>query len=242
MPRSRRNRVITLSNVTKKDKETKTKNFDNLSDNLLKFKRVVLLNLSNINSNNLKELRTQWDNDTLAEEDRSKLVVSKKKMIIKNLDIYKEEFAKLDKLSNILQKQHEKNATYGILYTNYDYKTVVEFFDSYLKKDFAKNNSKSPLTFDIPKGVVYSRGGFIPVENDIPMAHSLEPTLRNKYKIPTSLKDGKIVLETDYHVCDEGQTLSVVQCLILRQFGIAESEYKVEIMGSYDKETQDISK
>ncbi|OBA28811.1 hypothetical protein HANVADRAFT_21011 [Hanseniaspora valbyensis NRRL Y-1626] len=242
MPRSRRNRVITLSNVTKKDKEAKTRNFDDLSENLLKFKRVVLLNLSNINSNNLKELRKQWDSETLAEEDRSKLVVSKKNMIIKSLENHKEEFANLEKLIAILQKQHEKNATYGVLYTNYDYKTVIEFFDSYLKKDFAKSNSKSPITFNIPKGVIYSRGGFIPVEDDIPMAHSLEPILRNKYKIPTSLKDGKIVLDTDYHVCEQGQTLNVVQCLILRQFGISESEYKVEVMGAYNKEAEEICK
>ncbi|XBW37154.1 hypothetical protein QEN19_002732 [Hanseniaspora menglaensis] len=242
MPKSRRNRVITLSNVTKKDKDAKTRNFDNLSDNLLKFKRVVLLNLSNINSNNLKELRKQWDNETLVEEDRSKFVVSKKNMIIKSLENHKEEFANLEKLTSLLQKQHEKNSTYGILYTNYDYKTVVEFFDSYLKKDFAKSNSKSPLTFKIPQGIVYSRGGYIPAEEDIPMAHSLEPTLRNKYKIPTSLKDGKIVLDAEYHVCEENQTLNVIQCLILRQFGIAESEYKVEVMGCYNKETQEIAK
>lgn len=240
MPRSRRNRVITLSNVTKKDKEAKTKNFDNLSENLLKFKRVVLLNLSNINSNNLKELRKQWDNETLEEENKSKFVVSKKNMIIKNFDNYKEEFTNLDKLNQKLKNTHEKNATYGILFTNYDYQTVVDFFESYVKKDFAKSNSKSPISFTIPKGVVYSRGGFIDHNDDIPMAHSLEPTLRNKYKIPTSLKDGKIFLDNDYFVCEKNETLNVVQCLILRQFGIAESEYKVEIMSTYDKDTQNL--
>ena len=240
MPRSKRNRAITLSNVTKKDKETKTKNFDNLSDNLLKFKRVILLNLSNINSNNLKELRKQWDNEDLEEENKSKLVVSKKNMIIKNFDNYKEEFVNLNKLNQKLKNQHEKNATYGILYTNYDYKTVVDFFESYVKKDFAKSNPKSPISFTIPGGIVYSRGGFINQEDDIPMAHSLEPTLRNKYKIPTSLKDGKIVLDTEYFVCEQNETLNVTQCLILRQFGIAESEYRVEVMAAYDKETQDL--
>lgn len=75
----------------------------------------------------------------------------------------------------------------------------------------------------------------IPEEEDVVMSHSMEETLRNKYKIPTKIKSGKIWLEEPYLVCEEGDVLDVRQALILKQFGVALSEFKVPLIAVYDK-------
>ena len=89
---------------------------------------------------------------------------------------------------------------------------------------------------------MYSRGGQVPVEDDVPMVHSLEPTLRNKYNIPTRIQAGKIVLDNPYLVCTEGEKLDVRQALILKQFGVAAAEFRVKVTGYYDNSTSTVKK
>ncbi|KAM9910537.1 hypothetical protein OXX69_004386, partial [Metschnikowia pulcherrima] len=107
--------------------------------------------------------------------------------------------------------------------------------------DFSRAKSASPIDFTIPEGIVYSRGGQISNEEDVPMSHSLEETLRNKYKIPTKIKSGKIYLSEPFVVCRKGDTLNVTQALILKQFGVAASEFKVKMIAYYDVETNKIT-
>ena len=65
------------------------------------------------------------------------------------------------------------------------------------------------------------------------MSHSLEETLRNKLRVPTKIKAGKIVLDEPYVVCNEGEVLDVRQAMLLKQFGVAASEFKVPVLGYY---------
>ena len=56
----------------------------------------------------------------------------------------------------------------------------------------------------VPEGIVYAMGGEMATEEDVPMAHSLEPELR-KLNMPTSLTKGKITLQNPYTVCKGGR-------------------------------------
>jgi len=76
--------------------------------------------------------------------------------------------------------------------------------------------------------MVYSMGGEIAEEDDIPMAHSLEPELR-KLNMPTSLKKGKITLDNPYTVCKEGDVLDSRQTRLLKLFGVATSDFTVQL-------------
>ena len=121
----------------------------------------------------------------------------------------------------------------GLLFTNEDPETVDAYFKAYSKQDYSRAKSKAPIDFIIPQGIVYSRGGQIPIEEDVPMSHSLEETLRNKLRVPTKIKAGKIVLDEPYVVCNEGEVLDVRQAMLLKQFGVAASEFKVPVLGYY---------
>ena len=72
-------------------------------------------------------------------------------------------------------------------------------------------------------------GGEIDPEQDVPMAHSLEPELR-KLNMPTSLTKGKITLENPYTVCKEGGVLDSRQTRLLKLFGVATAEFTVKLL------------
>ncbi|CCD22543.1 ribosome assembly factor MRT4 NDAI_0A03860 [Naumovozyma dairenensis CBS 421] len=228
MPRSKRSKLVTLAQTDKKGRENKERIFDEIREALDTYRYVWVLYLDNVRTPVLQEIRTAWAG--------SKLIMGKKKVLAKALgekreEEYKENLSKLAKLCTGMT---------GLLFTNEEVDTVKSYFEAYVKLDYSRPNSRAPLTFVIPEGIIYSRGGQIPIEDDIPMVHSLEPTLRNKYEIPTKIKAGKITIDTPYSVCEKGDKLDVRQALILKQFGIAESEFKVKLAAYFDNETSTV--
>ncbi|GMM57418.1 Mrt4 protein [Maudiozyma humilis] len=227
MPRSKRSKLVTLAQTDKKGRANKERIFDEVREALDSHRYVWLLLLDNVRTPVLQEIRTAWAG--------SKLLMGKRKVLEKALgntreNEYKENMYKFTKLCN---------GVTGLLFTDETPETVEEYFKAYEKADFSRPNSKAPISFTIPEGIVYSRGGQVPVEDDIPMVHSLEPTLRTKYEIPTKIKAGKITLDAPYVVCQEGETLDVRKALILKQFGIAAAVFKVKLAGYYDNETSE---
>ncbi|CAI5760485.1 unnamed protein product [Candida verbasci] len=223
MPRSKRSKLVTLSNTEKKTKEDKTRLFDDIRSALDEYKNLFILKLDNIRTPILQDIRNNWTG--------SKIILGKKKVIQKALgETIEEEYKQdLHKLSKTLSE----NFLPGLLFTNEDKSTVEDYFGTFVKNDYSRIKTKSPIDFTIPEGIIYSRGGQISIEEDVPMSHSLEETFRNKYKIPTKIKSGKIWLDEPFEVCKKDDILNVTQTLILKQFGIAASEFKIPLIGSY---------
>ncbi|SCU89665.1 LANO_0D05908g1_1 [Lachancea nothofagi CBS 11611] len=230
MPRSKRSKLVTLAQTDKKGRENKERIFDEIREALDSFRYVWVLHLDDVRTPVLQEIRSSWAG--------SKLIMGKRKVLGKALgqqreDEYKENLSKLTK--------HCAGVT-GLLFTDEEPKVVQEYFQSYVRADYSRPKSKAPLTFEIPAGIVYSRGGQIPTEDDVVMVHSLEPTMRNKFKIPTKIKGGKISIESPFLVCEKGETLDVRQALILKQFGVAAAEFKVKVAAYFDNETASVEK
>lgn len=74
-----------------------------------------------------------------------------------------------------------------------------------------------------------SRAGEIAAEDDVEMAHSMEPELR-KLGMPTSLVKGKITLQNEYEVCKEGKVLDSRQTRLLKLFGVAMAEFRIKLI------------
>ena len=123
--------------------------------------------------------------------------------------------------------------------TSHPPEIVTEWFESFVKTDFPRAGTVAPLTFTIPAGTVYSRGGQISVDKDAPVPHSLEPTLR-QLGMPTRLQKGIITLDAEYVVCKRGDILDSKQTRLLKHFGIACSEFKVKLIGYWNKKNGDV--
>ncbi|AOW30209.1 mRNA turnover protein 4 [Candida albicans P57072] len=224
MPRSKRSKLVTLAQTEKKGKENKTRLFDEVRSALDTFKYIWVLQFDDIRTPVLQDVRNDWVG--------SKLILGKRKVLQKALgetieEEYKDNLHQLSKLCEGLP---------GLLFTDESPETVEAYFKAYSKQDYSRAKSRAPIDFTIPAGIVYSRGGQISIEEDVPMSHSLEETLRNKLKVPTKIKAGKIILEEPYVVCNKGDVLDTRQALLLKQFGVAASEFKIPILGYYDGE------
>ncbi|ABN67835.1 predicted protein [Scheffersomyces stipitis CBS 6054] len=230
MPRSKRSKLVTLAQTDKKGKENKTRIFDDVRSALDEFQFVWVLQLDDVRTPVLQDIRSDWSG--------SKLILGKRRVLEKALgdtpeEEYKDNLHKLSKTCTGLP---------GLLFTNETPETVQAYFTAYSKADYSRAKSKAPIDFTIPEGIVYSRGGQVPIEEDVPMSHSLEETLRNKLKVPTKIKAGKITMNEPYVVCHKGETLDVRQALILKQFGVAASEFKVNVVAYYNNENSEVTK
>jgi mRNA turnover protein 4 len=117
----------------------------------------------------------------------------------------------------------------GLLFTSRDPGSVIAHFSAFTETDYARAGTPATRSFTIPAGTVYSRAGEVGAADDVPMAHSMEPELR-RLGVPSRLERGKVVLEGEYEVCREGQVLDSRQTRLLKLFGVATAEFKVQLV------------
>ena len=113
---------------------------------------------------------------------------------------------------------------------------MLSYFADFQPADYARSGTLSSRSFTIPSGTLYSRAGEIPEEEDVPLAHSVEPSLR-KLGVPTRLVKGRVQLENDFLVCQEGEVLGSGQTALLKTFGIAAATFKVQLVACFNRET-----
>lgn len=143
-------------------------------------------------------------------------------------------------LPNLSKLTEHLNGNVGLFFTSRDPQEVIEYFAAYSETDFARAGVTATQTFTVPAGVVHSRGGELPDDDDVPLPHSVETTIR-KWGMPTRLDKGKIVLDIPYTVCKEGEVMNSHQTALLKMFGVAMAEFKVDLLAYYSKATESVT-
>ncbi|XP_063798205.1 mRNA turnover protein 4 homolog [Pseudophryne corroboree] len=212
MPKSKRDKKVSLTKTAKKGLQVKQNLIEELRKCVDTYKYLFVLSVENMRNNKLKDVRSAWKH--------SRLFFGKNKVMILALgkgpcDEYKDN---LHKLSKCLKGE------VGLLFTNRSEKEVKEWFNQFKETDFARAGNKA--TF----GVVLDEG---PLEQ---FTHSMEPQLR-QLGLPTTLKKGVVTLLSDYEVCKDGDTLTPEQARILKLFGYQMAEFKVLIKSMWEAET-----
>ncbi len=185
MPKSKRAKVVHLSKTEKKGKELSIRLFASVRASADQHKYCFVFAVENMRNTYLKELRTQFAGSRLANYLHSLLVsvqltklyrifFGKTKVMAKALGLTPEE----EHLPNISQLAPYLNGNVGLFFTSQNPQTILSFFQSYNQIDFARAGTPASRDFTVPSGVVHSRGGEVTVEEDVPMPHSLEATLR----------------------------------------------------------------
>ncbi|EMC97843.1 hypothetical protein BAUCODRAFT_31850 [Baudoinia panamericana UAMH 10762] len=230
MPKSKRARVVHTSVVQKKPSKEKSASLYSAiraaADN---FAHIFVFSVANMRNTYLKDVRQHFALD-------GRLFFGKTKVMAKALGSSAEDehAPGLAKLSGYLK------GSVGILCTNRAPKEVLEFFEGYVEVDYARAGVTASRTFTIPAGVVYSRGGELPVEDDVPLPHSLEVMVR-KWGMPTRLEKGRVMLDQEYTVAEEGRELNSHQTALLKLFGVAMAEFKVQVLAYWSAATQDVT-
>ncbi|CAN6659258.1 ribosome assembly factor Mrt4p [Trichomonascus vanleenenianus] len=229
MPKSRRTKLVSLTQTDKKTRADKERIGDEIREAVDKYAYTWVFGVNNMRNTFLKNIRQDWAG--------SRILFGRTRVMQKALGRTPEEEHRdnLHKLAAVL------GGDVGLLMTDETPEVVKEYFDAFVKSDFARAGVVSPVEFVVPAGIVYSTGGQAAAENDVPMAHTLEPTLR-QLGMPTRLKQGKIELENEYVVCKAGETLTGRQTRLLKQFGVVAAEFKVNLLAYYDRDAETVNK
>ncbi|KAK3692896.1 ribosomal protein L10-domain-containing protein, partial [Podospora appendiculata] len=223
MPKSKRSKVYNLTQVDKKTKEQKDKLFENIRECVGTYQYCFVFRIDNMRNTYLKDVRHELKD--------SRLFFGKTKLTARALGSTPETAHAdgIDKLTKYL------SGSVGLLFTNREPSSITEYFSSLTQVDFARSGTVATRTFTIPCGVVYSTGGEVAVENDVPVPQSLEAELR-RLGMPTRMVRGKVVLGEEngdgepYTVCKVGQTLDSRQTRLLKLFSVCTSEFKVQLL------------
>ncbi|KAF2198457.1 mRNA turnover protein-like protein 4 [Delitschia confertaspora ATCC 74209] len=228
MPKSKRAKVVHLSKTDKKGKELSLKLFANVQEAADNFKYIFVFSVENMRNTYLKQVRTEFSD--------SRIFFGKTKVMAKALGITPAE----EHLPNLSALTKYVDGNVGLFFTNREPKEILEHFSSFSETDYARAGVAATQTFTVPAGVVHSRGGELPEEDDVPLPHSQEVTVR-KWGMPTKLVKGKVMLEEPYTVCKEGQVLNSHQTALLKLFGVAMADFKIDMKAYYSAATESVT-
>ena len=230
MPKSKRARIVHTSAVQKKSfKEKSVALLEAVRNAADTYQHIFVFSVENMRNTYLKDVRQEFGND-------GRLFFGKTKVMAKALGSSEE-----DEYAPGLSKLGEwVRGDVGLLCTNRGVEGVLEFFEGYVEMDFARAGITASRTFVVPAGVVYSTGGEQPVEDDVLLPHSLEQTLR-KWGMPTRLDKGRIMLDQEFVLCEEGKVLDSNQTALLKLFGVAMAEFRIRVLAHWSAATQEVT-
>lgn len=255
MPKSRRAKVFHLTQVSKKTRENKEKLFENIRECIPNYQHCFVFSVDNMRNNHLKDVRKELSDCRYASPSpsppirlllllltyRSSIFFGKTKLTARALGSTPEEAQSpgLDKLTPYL------SGTVGLLFTNRAPETITEYLTSLSPIDFARAGAKATRTVVIPPGVLFSTGGQVPEEHDVPVSHTLEPELR-KLGMHTRMVRGKVVLGDEgqidgYTICKEGEVLDSRQTRLLKLFSICLSEFRIKVLAYWSAASGEVT-
>ncbi|XP_053725371.1 mRNA turnover protein 4 homolog [Synchiropus splendidus] len=212
MPKSKRDKKVSLTRTVKKGLESKQKLIQELRSCVDTYKRLFIFSVAHMRNSRLKDIRTAWKH--------SRFFFGKNKVMVVALgkgetDEYRD---------NLCKVSRQLRGEVGVLFTNKTTEDVQEYFSHFKETDYARSGNQAQMDVTLDAG---------PLQH---FTHSMEPQLR-QLGLPTALKKGVVTLLQDYQVCREGETLTPEQARLLKLLGIEMAEFKVQIKSVWNSET-----
>ncbi|XP_030026825.2 mRNA turnover protein 4 homolog [Manduca sexta] len=210
MPKSKRDKKVSLTKTNKKGLQLKQKIIEEIRNSLSKYEHIFLFTIDNMRNAKLKDLRNEWKD--------SRFFFGKNKVMA--LALGKTKSDEVEDQLNLLSKKLKGQC--GLLMTNRDVPEVLNWFKNFSESEYARAG------FVATKDVVLPQG---PLKD---FSHTIEPHLR-RLGLPTSLDRGIIHLIKEYQVCKKGTALTPEQASTLKLLGIQMADFKVVIKCHWTK-------
>ncbi|XP_039265939.1 mRNA turnover protein 4 homolog [Styela clava] len=213
MPKSKRDKRVSLTKTRKKGLEGKQNLVEEVRKCVDMYERIFVFSVHNMRNSKLKDVRNAWKH--------SRFFFGKNKVMM--LALGKESGDEyMENIHNISKKL---TGEVGILFTSKTKKEVEEWFSSFGEHDFAKSGFKADSTVVLEEGPLNQ------------FSHAIEPHLR-KLGLPVALKKGVVTMLEQHKVCKEGEVLSPEQANILKLLKIMMAEFKIQLCYVWDKPTK----
>lgn len=216
MPKSKRNKVISLTKVKKRTRERKDKHITNIQSCGLKYKRTYVLSIENDRNNFLKEVRRHFREDELMCGKNKQMQFALREIAAS----HKKHREGITELSDLLEGQC------CLMFSNKEYIDIKTFLNTYHPADYARCGAIATETISLPRG--FDALAHLP--------HSIETHVRS-LGLPTKLHDGRLQLLADYTVVQKDKEISADQAQVLKLLDIKQAKFRMAVKGYYEKET-----
>ncbi|XP_009791062.1 uncharacterized protein LOC107773865 [Nicotiana tabacum] len=206
MPKSKRNRAVTLSKTKKKGKEHKENIVNTIRECAEKYSSAYVFSFENMRNLKFKEFR-----DQLKSSSRFFLGSNKVMQVALGRSVSDEIRPGLHKISKLVRGDS------GLCFTNLSKEEVQRLFNEFEEYDFARTGSAATEKVELQEG---------PLDQ---FTHEMEPFLR-KQGMPVRLNKGVVELVSDFVVCEEGKPLSPEAARILRLLGIKMATFRLNLI------------
>ena len=255
MPRSKRAKIVHLSKTHKKGRELTLKLHASIQECIPQYPYIYVFRVDNMRNTYLKDLRSQLSDSRYAYVNPSLLYHPTKKLLENlkpNFPFYSLFFGKTKVMAvalgltsasepapNTSLLTPHLHGSVGLIFSPRSPSSLLAHLSAFQPLDYARAGAVASRSFTIPAGTVNSRAGEVPMEEDVPLAHSLEPMLR-KLGVPTRLVKGRVELDEDFLVCREGEVLGSGQTSLLKTFGVVTARFRVEVVAYYKREGEKV--
>ncbi|KAG6531638.1 hypothetical protein ZIOFF_005454 [Zingiber officinale] len=205
MPKSKRNRPVTLSKTKKKGREHKEAIVNAIKEAVECYPSAYVFTFENMRNQKFKEFR-----DQLKSNSRFFLGSNKVMQLALGRSVADEVKPGIYKLSKFIR--HDA----GLLFTNLS-KEEVESFNQINQIASLLSICESVFKVDLKEG---------PLEQ---FTHEMEPYLR-KQGVPVRLNKGIVELVSDFVVCEEGMSLSPEAARTLRLLDIKMATFRLHLL------------
>lgn len=206
MPKSKRNKMVTLSKTKKKGMEHKESIVNQVRQALEDYNSVYVFSFENMRNVKFKDLR-----DRLKRSSRFFLGSNKVLQIALGRTDSDEVKDGIHKASEMLHGEC------GLFFTNLPKEEVMRIFETFEEHDFARTGSLATETIELEEG---------PLEQ---FTHEMEPFLR-KQGMPVRLNKGVVELVADHVVCQEGEPISPEASRILHLLGVRMAIFRLNLV------------
>jgi len=215
MPKSRRSKIISLTQTSKKNKEHKVAIIENLRDAVNDHDYLYLFKFENMRSQKFSEVRKYFREPDM-EGNTSKVVLGKNKLMQIALGRTPED----EHSDNLRHVSKLISGNVGLLMTSRSRKDVESYFKTLCEEDYARSGCVSERTIILTNDMIAT----YPV--------SMVEHFR-KLGLPVEVSVGQLRFtggQQEYTLCKEGSILSVEQCRLLVHFGIKLSNFKLDLI------------
>ncbi|KAI8074125.1 ribosomal protein L10-domain-containing protein [Gongronella butleri] len=213
MPKSKRNKIVALTQTNKQGHEGKEKLIEQIHECADNYEYIWVFSVQDMRNTFLKDIRNEL-------KASSRLFLGRNRVMAKALGTTPEEEYK-EGVAGLAKELHND---VGLLFTNKTPDQIKAYFEGYTQADYARSGNIATQSVQLPEGPV-KRGAD-------PMPHNMEPLLR-QLGMPTSLVNGIVTLHAPYMICREGETLSTNQAHLLKLFYHQLAEFRVELICYY---------
>lgn len=220
MPKSRRDRQVTLSKVKKKTgMEYKNSQISIIRKQIPNYKNFFTFSTDNTRNSVLKQLRLDWNDD-------SRFFQTKRRLI--QIAFGRDEASEV--LPNLSKFAQRVKQDIGLIMTNKSIDDIKSLIDTYNEYDFSRAGNLAVATVVVKQGPI----------NDF-VTHSEEPHLRIKLELPVKLDRGIVHLLQEHRICNFKDTLNSKQALQLKTFKVKLSEFRINLDAMYSTESKEIT-